>query len=144
MRRTTAGSSATCSPQQHILILDLADRSAITTKKVSEASTASGQGRHSLILVLKRRVAYDADSFFLPAAGYLSFEIPQVPRKREDCWDLMMTRNGSISSVHAVSPSESSEQGQFIGRLNLQQLGYRDRRKRKDGKLGQARIVNAV
>lgn len=55
-----------------------------------------------------------------------------------------MTRDGSVKSVQAVSPSESSEQGQFIGRLNLDQLGFWDRRKRRDGKLGRARIVNTV
>lgn len=52
-----------------------------------------------------------------------------------------MTKNGNNSSIKAVSPSVSSGEDQFIGRLDLHQLGYWDRKKRRDGRLGQAYIL---
>ena len=78
---------------------------------------------------------------FLFLIGRWSFAIPEVPSGGKDCWDLFVITNGTTSSIKAVSPSVSSGEDQFIGRLDLHQLGYWDRKKRKAGRLGQACIL---
>lgn len=105
--------------REHVLVLNLAKKSAITIKNDHNALE--------------------------PKEDHWAFNIPAVPGVGEDCWDLFVVEeDGRHSSVKAISPQAPSKEGYFIGKLNLQQLGYWDRRKRREGKLAKACIMNTA
>lgn len=132
---------------QYRLILNISDQSATTEKGVEEPDSA-GKGKDVNCLLAQILPYVQINRCFdVDILGFISelwpFKIPEVPGQGPDCWDLFVQTNGSERSVSAVSQSEASQTGKFIGTLDLQQLGFWDRRKRRDGKLGQAYILKA-
>lgn len=127
-----------CSAPQHILILNLENKSATTTKGNSEELHSPGKGSHLYTHAQNRSPSLTTCP---PTPELWPFKIPAVTGRGEDCWDLFVDKSGTNTSVRAVSPSTLSQEGQFIGRLNLQQLGFWDRKKRRNGKLAQAYMI---
>ncbi len=53
------------------------------------------------------------------------FDIPSAEARRRDCWDLFT--NDQETDWWAVSADNESAEGYYIGRLNLERLGIKNR-----------------
>lgn len=70
----------------------------------------------------------------------LSFAIPEPwTGKQPDCWDLWRKQD-DMKQVKIIKPSEDLYGWDYIGRLDLQKLGYFDQRRRRKGTLKQVYI----
>lgn len=57
--------------------------------------------------------------------SYLVFDIPSAEDRRRDCWDLFT--NDQETDWWAVNADSEAAEGYFIGRLNLERLGIKNR-----------------
>ncbi|KAK4168357.1 hypothetical protein QBC43DRAFT_284994 [Cladorrhinum sp. PSN259] len=100
----------------------------------------------TMTLLDRRAVVFNSDDFRLriqPTSQlhrdqYLAGSLPNRKRRQSDTWDLFIQKDGNGLCIKR--PEEKPDGHTFIGRLDLERLGFFDGYRRRNGKLAEVYV----